>query len=210
MCEGKNHGFGLRFPLQPLHWHLETHGDAWGLQTHFGEPGHRKGLNAKGLIQKSSVTIIQSKGSWKICYDVLKIWCPPKKIETEINTPKQQNPSTNRERATRSFLRILSQKYLAWSVWPVRKGIYILHKKVGSLSPILSTPPLPWLYKVNTRGIYRMLAGQTNGCMTTIKAQMGSRLEMWELNSSNSPWLAISSTSALCMNYRCLKSKRMY
>ena len=37
-------------------------------------------------------------------------------IESEINTPTQQNPTTNRERATRSFLRILSRKYLARSV----------------------------------------------------------------------------------------------
>ena len=31
--------------------------------------------------------------------------------------------------------------------------------------------------------------------------QMDSRLEMWELNSSGSPYLAISNTSASCMNY---------
>lgn len=179
------------------------------LASSCGNPDHRGAMSIPGrpqgdcnrlgtqTSQTPSPTI--SWNTWNIV------------IESEIiNSPKQQNTKKNWARATRSFLRILSQTYLAWCVWPVRKGIYIVHKKVGSLGPILPSPPLPWLYEVNTRGIYRMLVGQTNGCMTMTLAQMDSRLEMWELNSSNSPCLAISNTSAWCMNYRCLKSKRMY
>ena len=54
------------------------------------------------------------------------------------NHPKTTNPNHKTCKGDAQLFSHLEPKYLALSVWPVRKGIYIEHRKVGSLSPILS------------------------------------------------------------------------